>query len=268
MSGNLLGKSTPPVTQYTPGLLHAISRDSARQELGLSEFDLPFVGQDLWHAWELSWLNAESIPRVAVGRFRLPCESPNLIESKSFKLYLNSLNFSVFNTLGELTECLSRDLSAVAGSTVQVEVLALNSPEIIPTPMPGLCIDQGSVTAVPPEPSRSLLKVKEGEGGIWHSHLLRSLCPVTGQPDWASLVVSCAGVSLDEDGLLQYVLSYRQHQEFHEQCVERIYCDILAAANPAELSVQALYSRRGGLDINPWRSSSQSVAPVSRSLRQ
>jgi 7-cyano-7-deazaguanine reductase len=265
----LLGQSTEVPQHYAPEILDPISRQLGRDTLGLDATSLPFHGEDSWNAWELAWLDDNGAAHAGVARLVLPCTSPNLIESKSLKLYLHSLNQSHFKTAHELEATLVTDLSAVAGAAVAVEVLSLDSPLLGVTALPGECIDGLACTEFADGPSMDLLRGSEGEGEqVLHSHLLRSLCPITAQPDWATVIVHCSGRQLVPESLLDYINAYRQHQEFHEQCVERIYCDILGACKPTTLSVQALYTRRGGLDINPFRSSEAVAAPRLRSIRQ
>lgn len=268
MAENLLGKSTPLVEHYSPQLLFAIPRSDSRVELGLDQASLPFYGEDTWHGWELSWLGPKRVPQVAVARFRFPCDAPNLVESKSFKLYLNSLNQHQFESRQQLQKILADDLATVAGAAVSVELLDLDAPELQTGSLPGLCIDGYEPLEWATEPTATLLRPEAGEGGCWHSHLLRSLCPVTAQPDWGSIVIETVGVDIVPETLLAYLLGYRNHQEFHEQCVERIFCDIQNVIEPAHFSVQALYTRRGGLDISPWRSTVSGRAPLRRTSRQ
>ncbi len=268
MAENLLGKNTPLVEHYSPQLLFAIPRADSRAELGLDPASLPFHGEDTWHGWELSWLGPKGVPHAAVARFRFPCEATNLVESKSFKLYLNSLNQHQVESREQLRQILADDLGAVAGAAVSVELLDLDAPELQTVSLPGLCIDGLEPLEHVTEPTAELLAPAAGEGGCWHSHLLRSLCPVTAQPDWGSIVIETVGVDIVPETLLAYLLGYRNHQEFHEQCVERIFCDIQRLIEPTQLSVQALYTRRGGLDINPWRSTSKGRAPPRRTSRQ
>ncbi len=267
MAENLLGKNTPLVEHYAPELLFPIPRSQGRENLGLSS-TLPFQGEDIWHAWELSWLNEGGLPQVAVARFHFPCETPQLVESKSFKLYLNSLNQQSFASVTQLSKTLESDISAAAGGSVNVEVLPLDSEELQITELPGQCIDQSVGAESASEPNAEMLQQTKGAGGCWHSHLLRSLCPVTAQPDWGSIIIEMDGAQVTEESLLAYLLSFRGHQEFHEQCVERVFLDLQRTIKPTRLSVQALYTRRGGLDISPWRSTDAASAPLRRTSRQ
>jgi len=269
--GMLLGRNVPAVDVYSPGLLHPVPRQLARDSLCLpSSGELPFSGEDIWHAYELSWLDAAGKPVVRVGRLRVPADTENLVESKSIKLYLNSLNSERYSSDDEVAQLIERDLSAVAGGAVICEVFDVGDAAFDGSRPPGECIDGFAPTGEFVEPARDILRASESRitRQVWHSHLLRSLCPVTGQPDWATLCVDFEGSELEPASLLAYVISFRRHQEFHEQCVERIFCDIDAVAKPRFLSVQALYTRRGGLDICPWRSSEAGVAPGIRTNRQ
>jgi 7-cyano-7-deazaguanine reductase len=269
MAENLLGKHTPLVERYSPQLLYPIPRQDGRSRLGLEVDALAFHGEDLWHAWELSWIGEGGVPQAAIARFSVPCVSPNLVESKSLKLYLNSINHTPFKSRAQLCSTLVADLSAVAGAPVAVELLDVDDPSLLPVNPAGSCLDQLAPTSRASEPSGELLQLGSSVGeGRYYSHLLRSLCPVTAQPDWATLVVHLRGRQLLPESLLAYILSFRQHQEFHEQCVERIYLDIQQCCTPDFLSVQALYTRRGGLDINPWRCSEPLDAPRIRTARQ
>lgn len=267
-----LGKTTNYQCFYDPELLQAVPRSLNREELGCAESQ-PFFGGDIWHAYELSWLNPKGKPVVMLARCSLSCATPNIIESKSFKLYLNSFNQSPFGSVEEVNSILERDLSKVAGGEVKVELIQVdNVNELAPVSLPGRCIDDLDISIDEYTLNPSLLKLEMGSEIVQetvHSHLLKSNCLITNQPDWASVIISYSGPKIDHESLLRYLISFRSHNEFHEQCVERIYCDLLNAFGPEQLSVQALYTRRGGLDINPFRSSnSESKAPFMRVNRQ
>ena len=247
-----LGRAVDYSDQYNPGLLYPIARADARTAMAEDSM----CGFDLWTAYELSWLNAQGLPRVAIAEFHFPAESPNLVESKSFKLYLNSLNQTRFADNETLMTSLERDLSAACGAGV---VVTLKGADDYCVRQPGdyLLLDTLDVAIERYQPDASLLQQDDG-GDVsvrWCSHLFRSLCPVTGQPDWASVYIDYHGPSLTPESLLQYLVSYRQHQGFHEQCVEQIYGDIMTCCRPQKLVVNARFLRRGGLDINPVRSS-------------
>lgn len=264
-----LGKSSEYIATYTPSLLFPIPRAAKWAELGLSAATLPYQGVDFWNCFELSWLLPSGKPVVAMGEFAIPADSPNIIESKSFKLYLNSLNQSVFKSADELVTVLVQDLSAAAGKPVGVRVrsLAEVTAEGVQA-APGTCIDELDVAISNYEqPQPELLRCDADrviEESL-HSHLLKSNCPVTGQPDWGTLVVQYRGLALDHASLLAYLVSFRQHADFHEQCVERIFLDLQRLLKPEHLTVYARYVRRGGLDINPYRSTA-ALAPDNRRL--
>ena len=264
-----LGKTSEYVSSYTPSLLFPISRTAKWAELGLSAETLPYRGVDIWNCYELSWLTPAGKPVVAIGEFSIPADSPNIIESKSFKLYLNSLNQSAFDSREALRAVLQKDLSAAAGAPVGVRLRSLDevAEEGIGR-LPGRCIDELDIAVDGYEqPRPELLRCDAGRivEEQLYSHLLKSNCPVTGQPDWGTLVVDYQGPALDPASLLAYLVSFRQHQDFHEQCVERIFLDLQRLLQPQALSVYARYVRRGGLDINPYRRLAE-VAPDNRRL--
>lgn len=271
MSDLPLGQAVEYADQYSPQLLYSIARQDSRDSLGIVEAQLPFVGVDIWNAYELSWLNEKGKPEVACAEFRFSCESTCIVESKSFKLYLNSLNQTRFASSELVKDALVRDLSQVAGVEVEVSInsLATGTGQPIQV-LAGECLDSLDVVVESYSPDPELLTTRASAGEVseqLYSHLLRSLCPVTGQPDWGSVVIEYRGAAIDREGLLRYLIGYRQHQEFHEQCVERIFCDIMARCQPAQLSVYARYVRRGGLDINPFRSTQQGI-PVNLRLNR
>ena len=267
-----LGKPTEYRADYAPELLYPIPRQLKRDELGMTATALPFVGEDIWNAYELSWLNAKGKPVVALASFRVPATSPNLIESKSFKLYLNSFNQTPFADTETVQQTLAGDLSAAAGAAVDVKIELLSS-----RPQPtlgypqGILLDELDIVCDTYQPAPQQLLTVDGEKveEILYSHLLKSNCLVTGQPDWAMVVIRYRGRPIDHAGLLRYIVSFRGHNEFHEQCVERIYCDITRQCAPDALAVYARYTRRGGLDINPFRSSGEFSVPENiREARQ
>ncbi|MDX9873620.1 MAG: NADPH-dependent 7-cyano-7-deazaguanine reductase QueF [Spongiibacteraceae bacterium] len=268
-----LGKTTSYDLPYDPGLLFPIARAESRARIGLEQ-TLPFSGWDLWNAWELSWLDPHGKPRIAWGQFVVPADSPNLIESKSLKLYLNSLNQTRFADLTVVAELIAADLTACAGAEVEVALYEPDEwPQVVSQPA-GYCLDDLPVAIDRYEPAPELLRADDTR--LVHeqlfSRLLRSRCPVTGQPDWGTVEIDYEGPALDRAGLLAYLVSYRLHQDFHEQCVERIFLELLRHCRPARLTVHARYLRRGGLDINPWRSNAPSAAtaplPRGRLFRQ
>ncbi|MCL9654349.1 NADPH-dependent 7-cyano-7-deazaguanine reductase QueF [Pseudomonas protegens] len=267
-----LGKSSEYVSTYTPSLLFPIPRATKWAELGLSADTLPYKGVDFWNCFELSWLLPSGKPVVAIGEFSIPADSPNIIESKSFKLYLNSLNQTPFADRATLEATLRQDLSAAAGKPVGVRIRSLGEVEALGVvALPGICIDELDISVDSYEhPRPELLRCDDSqvvEESV-HSHLLKSNCPVTSQPDWGSVVVEYRGAALDHASLLAYLVSFRQHSDFHEQCVERIFLDLQRLLKPEKLTVYARYVRRGGLDINPYRSTETMEFANQRLVRQ
>jgi len=267
-----LGKPTDYRGGYDAGLLDSIPRANGRAALGF-EAELPFIGVDVWNAYELSWLDGRGKPRAAMAEFRVPAESPNLIESKSFKLYLNGFNQTRVPDTDTLRTMLAHDLSAAAGAPVSVQLSTLTSPQsAIIANLAGEVIDDLPIefrNYGPPDPSLLYGNPDAVAEEILVSHLLKSNCPVTGQPDWASVQIAYHGPRLGRDGLLRYLVSFREHAEFHEQCVERIFNDVLRQCQPSRLSVYARYTRRGGLDINPFRCTPGGLLPDNtRTARQ
>ncbi len=267
-----LGKPTTYISEYDAGLLQAIPRSLSRNSMGIAT-PLPFQGEDVWYGYEASWLNRRGKPIVALLKCRVPCTSTNLIESKSFKLYLHSLNQTRFATPQEVVETLTRDLSACADGEVRVCLFGPDElDEFIPTLLPGCCIDDLDIDMDQYELDSGLLasafdparRVEE----TLHSHLLKSNCQITNQPDWASLIISYRGRQIDREKLLRYIVSFRQHNDFHEQCVERMFMDLMTHGEFDALSVQACYTRRGGLDITPFRSTETAISPLWRINRQ
>ncbi|MBS0371559.1 MAG: NADPH-dependent 7-cyano-7-deazaguanine reductase QueF [Proteobacteria bacterium] len=260
-----LGKPVAYAEHYAPELLFPIARQGKRDEIGLADGALPFVGEDLWNAYELSWLDPRGKPVVALASFRVPADSPNIVESKSFKLYLNSFNQTRVHSVADLGKTLARDLSDAVGAQVAVQVEPLSTrPERAIGYPDGVLLDTLDIDIDRYTPDPSLLKADHGApevGETLYSHLLKSNCLVTGQPDWAMVVVRYYGAPIDREALLRYIVSFRQHNEFHEQCVERIFVDILRECRPSKLSVWARYTRRGGLDINPYRRTPGLPAP-------
>lgn len=265
-----LGETSPWPERYAPEVLCAVPRRDSREPLGICE-PLPFQGEDLWNAWELTWLDRAGKPIAATAVFRVPADSENLIESKSLKLYLNSLAMSRFESTEEVASLIADDLSNVARSRVAVDLSpAAGPPSCVFAALPGQCIDGLDVRCSDGEVDASLLASRDG-GAVaeeLHSHLLRSNCPVTSQPDTGSVLVRYRGPAIDRRGLLRYLVSYRRHCAFHESCVERMFVDIKARCAPEELTVYARYNRRGGLDINPFRSDFEDSAENLRLWRQ
>lgn len=266
----LLGKTVDYEADYDPALLCAIARSDGRDLLGLAD-PLPFTGCDIWNAYELSWLDARGKPQVAMGEFRVPAESPAIVESKSLKLYLNSLNMHRFESVQAVRGTIATDLSACAGMPVEVVIRLPAQWSQFPLAEPaGICLDELELAIERYEPAPELLRTSAGEAITqrFFSRLLRSRCPVTGQPDWGGVAIELVGAPVDPAGLLAYIVSFRQHQDFHEQCVERMFADIWRYCRPQQLTVSARYLRRGGLDINPWRSSGAGVVANPRWFQQ
>jgi len=273
-----LGKSSSYVDQYDAALLFPIARRSKRDEIGLTG-TLPFFGADLWTAYELSWLNPRGKPQLALARITVPAESTHIVESKSVKLYLNSFNNSVFADASAVQTRLREDLSAAIWqgeavmSSVGVQLVLPQDFDKEPVhELDGLNLDRLDLECAHYQPAPELLTAQLNEAPVTEtltSQLLKSNCLVTGQPDWGSVRISYTGPQIDQAGLLQYIVSFRNHNEFHEQCVERIFMDIWRACKPSKLEVYARYTRRGGVDINPWRTSHPMAAPVNiRTARQ
>jgi len=265
----LLGRHTPVIEVYSPELLYPISRSEARDALGLTS-PMPFFGVDLWHAYEMSWLDSNKKPVSRVGRFTIPATTPHLVESKSFKLYLNSLNNKIFDSEQSAIRCIIQDIAAVAGSSVQLQLFPPDDKALAGSVLNGLCLDDCNASTGVTEPAAGMIQLEADtivEETLF-SHLLRSLCPVTGQPDWASVWVHYRGAAIDHSSLLTYIIAYRQHQEFHEQCVERMFRDIQLRCQPEFLHIQAFYTRRGGLDISPFRSTDANATAMPRLNRQ
>lgn len=267
-----LGKATAYLSEYDPSLLCPFPRQLKRDELGLGA-NLPFTGVDIWNAYELSWLTPSGKPVVAMAEFRFPCESPNLIESKSLKLYLNSFNQTRIASSEALTATLTADLSQASGGAVNVFLTDIDEPaaEHIGR-FPGVCIDDLEISApsyaLDPELLQNSASKEEIVAEELHSHLLKSNCLVTHQPDWGSVLIRYHGPKIDREAFLRYLISFRQHNEFHEQCVERIFTDLIRFCAPEQLTVYARYTRRGGLDINPFRSNFEQTADNIRLVRQ
>ena len=265
-----LGKPSAYVDQYDPSLLFPIARVAKRGEIGITG-TLPFMGADLWTAYELSWLTPRGKPQVALAHIVVPCESPNIIESKSFKLYLNSFSNTAFADAQAVQARLRADLSEAVwrGTAVQSSVgVRLLLPELFDQEpiheLDGVNLDRLDIECNRYTPAPELLTAAFDEqpvSEVLTSNLLKSNCLVTGQPDWGSLQIRYSGPQIDQAGLLQYIVSFRNHNEFHEQCVERIFIDIWSRCRPVQLSVYARYTRRGGLDINPFRTSHPQALP-------
>jgi 7-cyano-7-deazaguanine reductase len=269
----LLGNHTHYPTEYEPSILTPIPRQNKWSEMGIEVGQsLPFTGVDIWTAYELSWLTPSGKPVVAVGEIFVPATSPYLVESKSLKLYLNSLNQAKFDHIKDVKALIEKDLSAVAGAEITVKIVPVHKAQDYLTVQaaPGECIDEVDVEIDFYELDASVLVADKNvlTSEVIHSNLLKSNCPVTNQPDWATVVIDYHGPKIDRVALLKYLISYRQHNDFHEQCVERIFLDLKKYCGIGELTVYARYVRRGGLDINPYRSSLSGQPNNIRLVRQ
>jgi 7-cyano-7-deazaguanine reductase len=269
LAGLSLGKATEYREIYAPDLLQAVPRSMNRVELNLTT-ELPFFGTDRWNGYELSWLNSKGKPHVAIMRCEVPVSSLNLIESKSFKLYLNSFNQSHFDCIESVVDTLTADLSQCAGEKVKVMLFKpAEFSQMQISSFDAVSIDDLDIEVKDYQLAPSILHAggEQVEESLT-SDLLKSNCLITNQPDWGSVFIRYQGQQINHEGLLRYLISFRQHNEFHEQCVERIFCDIMAHCKPNKLSVYARYTRRGGLDINPFRSNFEQIYPEVRLARQ
>ena len=273
-----LGKASAYADQYDASLLFPLARAGKRAEIGITAAPA-FFGADLWTAFELSWLNLRGKPQVALAHITVPCETPNIIESKSFKLYLNSFNNTRFADAAEVQARIRADVSEAAWrgaahpATVGVKLLLPEMFDREPVhELDGLSLDRLDVECTRYTPAPEPLTAAFDEPPVTEvltSDLLKSNCLVTGQPDWGSVQISYSGPQIDQEGLLQYLVSFRNHNEFHEQCVERIFMDVWTRCKPLKLAVYARYTRRGGLDINPFRTSYPQALPANiRMARQ
>lgn len=272
LQGLTLGKTTDYRDVYDATLLQPVPRSMNRLPLGLLDDALPFHGGDIWTLYELSWLNARGLPQVAVGQVELNANSVNLVESKSFKLYLNSFNQTRFASWDDVKATLQRDLSACAQGDVNVALFRLSDIEGQPVArFEGECIDDQDIAIDNYAFNADYLQGAAGDEVVEEtlvSHLLKSNCLITNQPDWGSVQIRYRGAKIDREKLLRYLVSFRHHNEFHEQCVERIFNDVQRFCQPEALSVYARYTRRGGLDINPWRSNVPYTPATGRLVRQ
>ncbi|WP_456296065.1 NADPH-dependent 7-cyano-7-deazaguanine reductase QueF [Vibrio sp. AK197] len=260
LAGLTLGQKTDYASEYDPSLLQPVPRSLNRDDLDLGE-SLPFKGCDIWTLYELSWLNQHGLPQVAVGEVTIPATSAHLIESKSFKLYLNSFNQTRFDDWQQVEKTLTDDLSVCAGEPVKVVLNRVQHYTQQPiVTMQGECIDEQDIEIADYQFNSAYLENATSDQQVTeslHSHLLKSNCLITNQPDWGSVEIQYQGRKINREALLRYIVSFREHNEFHEQCVERIFTDIMKYCQPTSLTVYARYTRRGGLDINPYRSTQQ-----------
>ena len=277
-----LGKEVVYPKDYDASLLCPFPRKDAREQLGLADGQpLPFQGWDLWTAYEISWLNPKGLPKVALLKIKVPCTTPHIIESKSFKLYLNSFNQTTFASVHQVFDTLRKDLQAAVDGDIDIDMVGpdqFDREQI--QEFDGINLDKLDIDIDCYQPNAALLKLAGQRGDNANpvapvvrekvfSRLLKSNCPITDQPDWASIEIEYVGPAIDHASLLKYVVSYRLHNGFHEHCVEKIFLDIMKQCQPSSLSVYARYTRRGGLDINPWRATPDMIEPLlHRSARQ
>ncbi len=265
-----LGKDSRFVATYTPSLLRSIPRAESRHEAGIG-VGLPFRGEDAWNCYEFSWLNGRGRPEVAMLKIQVPCSSSHIVESKSLKLYLNSFAQTKFGTRSELIRTLDSDLGVAFRSPIIVAILELDQVGDRVGDLPGRCLDELDIAIDAYHRDPDLLVCAADELTVretFHTHLFRSLCPVTGQPDWASIMVQYVGRPIEAESLLRYLVSFRNHAAFHESTIEMIFMDLMRSANPDHLTVYGRFQRRGGIDINPFRSTDESIAPAIRLPRQ
>ncbi len=270
-ANSLLGQETPYCTRYDPTLLFSIPRQEKRNELGFDLHSMPFQGLDIWTAYEVSWLNSKGKPIAVIAEFAFPADSLNLIESKSFKLYLNSFNGTRFESQQQVEELFIKDLSQSCCGSVDVLIRNLDFDESLTGGLPGENLDTLDIEVTDYQVNPTLLMTEASPDKVsetLNSHLLKSNCLVTGQPDWGSVVIRYEGIQIHHENLLKYLISFREHNEFHEQCVERIFTDIMKQCKPDKLTVYARYVRRGGLDINPYRSNFEETFDIARTIRQ
>jgi 7-cyano-7-deazaguanine reductase len=266
-----LGRQAFASISYDPNQLRSVSRKIAREDIGIVDNSpLPFFGEDVWNCWEVSWLDSNGKPVIAVAEIRIPVTTPNMVESKSLKLYLNSFSMTRFSHLETLRQTLARDIGRIVESPVLVQLILpeafghfrIMEPE-------GICIDRQNITVTEYTINPNLLVVeKQVVSQSLFSRLIRTNCPVTGQPDWATVCVTYTGPRIRQDSLLRYLVSFRQHKGFHESCVETMFCHILQKCSPETLTLSARFTRRGGIDINPFRSTDTSSGPNFRDPRQ
>lgn len=266
----LLGKGTTYIESYDVGLLQPISRNLGRDAIGAHEFN----GWDIWRLYEVTWIDQNGLPQVAAGEIHVPATSPNIVESKSLKLYIGSFTQSVFRDIDAVNNIIERDVSACVGAPVRVKLEPLTRWAMPVTRMPGRLLEAHDADGLKPEHydvTPELLRLADGDEVVEEtltSDLLRSRCPVTGQPDHASVMIHYKGRAVNRQALLAYIVSYRRHQGFHEQCVEQIYTDIMRCLKPQALTVYACFTRRGGIDISPWRSNEADEPVIIRTPRQ
>lgn len=269
MQDSLLGKPTEYIQTYTPELLYPIPRSLARDKTNVP-YELPFSGIDMWTGYELSWLNSKGKPEIAIIELLIPCTSPNIVEHKSVKLYFNSFNQTTFHSHEEIKSTIETDLQRVIQAPISVHLYRLSPVKSIATEeFSGVCLDLLDIGINTYEVNPEFLKVShvQAQESLF-SNLLKSNCLATGQPDWGSVLIHYEGPKIDHEGLLKYIISFRNHAGFAEHCIEEIYCDILRHCRPTKLTVYGRYTRRGGLDINPFRSNFEQPPKNRRHIRQ
>lgn len=270
LTASPLGHATTYSDAYDPGLLYPVDRAPLRAELDIAGA-LPFFGEDVWTAYELSWLDGKGKPAIAIATFRVPAASPAIVESKSVKLYLTAFNQTRFASLAAVRAAIERDLAQATGSAVRVALVAPEAFAALPHAEPeGECLDHASLALGDDLPAPHALQAAGPScSEALFSRLFRSVCPVTGQPDYASVQITYRGPRIEREGLLRYLVSFRRHPGFHEHCVERIFVDLWRRCGPSSLTVHARFTRRGGVDINPYRSSEPMPPPRNaRTARQ
>lgn len=264
-----LGKKIEYVRTYSPHLLFPVSRSLARDKIPLKHA-LPFHGVDIWNGFELSWLNPKGKPEIAIAEFQFPCETPNVVESKSLKLYLNSFNQTHCGSIKEVEATIEKDLTEVIQGEIKVRLIPVSDfHQIKINDFTGICLDHLDIETDTYQVNANFLTTKDTyREETLYSHLLKSDCMATRQPDWGSILIRYKGEKIDHEGLLKYIISYRNHVGFAEHCVEQIYCDILKRCGPQSLTVYGRYTKRGGLDINPFRSNFEKHWFLGRQPRQ
>ena len=270
LDASALGRRTAYPSTYTPSLLHSIPRDHTRSSLGLAGAT-PFFGEDLWRCYEFSWLRANGLPAIACVEIRVPAASGAIVESKSLKLYLGSFAQTPFDDMGDVQRTLEGDLQLAFRSPVMVRLLEPEAMAAAPTVLPGTRLDDAAVGTSTYTVEAGLLGYTRQSSFVnksWYTQLFRSLCPVTGQPDWATLIIDYAGEEFEPAALLRYLVSYREHAAFHEATIEQIFMDLLNAWEPRNLAVNGRFLRRGGIEINPYRATGTETAPDLRMPRQ
>ncbi|MEM9209619.1 MAG: NADPH-dependent 7-cyano-7-deazaguanine reductase QueF [Pseudomonadota bacterium] len=264
-----LGKQSTYPDSYSTDLLVPIRRASSREPLGIGG-PLPFRGVDIWNAWELTWLQPGGKPVTAVAELRIPADSESIVESKSLKLYLNGFAMTEYRSADELAAVIEADVGQTVGAPVGLRLTVGEPDGAVIDSLPGECLDDLDVQCHDGTVDPTVLRASDDETveETLYSHLLRSLCPVTNQPDFGSVLVAYVGPRIDRAALLRYLVSFRQHNDFHEACVERMFVEILARCRCQQLTVSARYNRRGGIDINPWRSNTDNAPHNLRLWRQ